>query len=374
MNIKLKNIVISVSFVLILIGFMIGNIFLNDKYISYEERRKLTQRPQFEVQELVSGEYFEDMEKYLLDQFPLRYNFRELKNFVNTEIFKQKDNNDIYIINNNVFKMEYKLNEKSIYESAVLYNEISDRYFKNSNVYYTIVPDKNYFVPKSEGYLSLDYEKLIDIMKKNTANMKYIDIIKDLQISDYYNTDLHWRQENLLPVATNLLKSMDNKVSHYKYEENKFTPFYGSYYGQAATNLKPDEIVFLSNSITENCKVYDFAKQEYIKVYDEKDFANVDSYDIYLGGAKPLLSIENRANKSGKELYIFRDSFGSSLAPLLINEYSKITLVDLRYISSVAFEEYVKPVENSDVLFMYNTSILNNSNIITKFIKTIPTK
>ena len=367
MNSNLKNIIISISFIFVLVGFMFANIFLQDKEISFEERRKLAQYPKFTVEKLINGEYFQDMEEYFLDQFSLRQDFRRIKSYISTRIFKQKDNNDIYIIDDSIFKMEYPLNEDSIYNSATLYNKISSTYFKNSNIYYTIVPDKNYFVSKDKGYLSLDYEKLVDIMKKNTKNMKYINIINDLNISDYYNTDLHWRQEELLPVANNILSAMENKVSHYKYERKELNSFYGSYYGQAATNINPDKLVYLNNSIIENCKVYDYEKQKYIKVYNDENFNNVDPYDVYLGGAKPLLSIENPSNKSGKELYIFRDSFGSSLSPLLISEYSKIILVDLRYINSIEFEKYILPKDNSDVLFMYNTLILNNSNIITKF-------
>ena len=369
MNNRLKNIIISISFIFVLLSFMISNIFSKDKEISYEERRRLLQLPKFTVEKLMNGEYFQDMENYFLDQFTQREKFRKLKAFINREIFKEKDNNDIYIIDDSIYKIEYPLNESSIYNSAILYNKIASKYFKNSNVYYTIVPDKNYFVPKDKGYLNLDYDKLIDIMNKNTKDMKYIDIIKYLKISDYYRTDLHWKQENLLPVTHHLITEMKNKVYNEKYKEKEFNSFYGSYYGQAAANINPDKLIYLSNQIIEECKVYDFEKQKYIKVYDDKDFKNVDSYDIFLGGAKPLLSIENPNNKSGKELYIFRDSFGSSLAPLLINEYSKIILVDLRYINSTEIEKHINPKENSDVLFMYNTLILNNSNIITKFFR-----
>ena len=348
---------------------MVGNIFSQDKELSYEERRKLSQLPKFTVEKLISGDYFQDMEEYFLDQFIFRQSFRRIKTFINTNIFKEKDNNDIYIIDDGIYKMEYPLREKSIYNSALLYNKISSTYFKDSNVYYTIVPDKNYFVPKEKGYIRLDYEKLIDIMKNNTKDMKYIDIIKNLQIDDYYRTDLHWKQEKILPVSESLLTNMENKVSNYKYKEKTFDSFYGSYYGQAATSITPDKLVYLYNKIIEECKVYDFEKQEYIKIYNDKDFENVDPYDVYLGGAKPLLSIENPNNNTGKELYIFRDSFGSSLAPLLVSEYSKIVLVDLRYINSIEFEKYIQPKKNSDVLFMYNTLILNNSDIITKFFR-----
>ena len=176
MNTKIKNIVISCSFGIFLVLFMIVNIFAKDKEISYEERRKLAQLPEFKIEKLLNGNYFEEMEEYLLDQFYLRENFRKIKTFVNTKIFHEKDNNDIYIVDNGIYKMEYKLNENSIYNSANLYNKIAQTYFKNSNIYYTIVPDKNYFVAQKNGYLHLDYEKLINIMKNNTHNMDYIDI------------------------------------------------------------------------------------------------------------------------------------------------------------------------------------------------------
>ena len=232
----------------------------------------------------------------------------------------------------------------------------------------TIIPDKNYFVAEKENYLHLDYKKLIDIMNKNTFDMNYINIVDALQINDYYRTDLHWRQDKIEKIADKILKSMNNKSSNLTYDKKEFELFYGSYYGQAATDIKPDKLVYLNNEILKKCRVYDYQKGDYIKIYNDKDFKNIDSYDVYLGGAKPLLTIENPSNKSDNELYIFRDSFGSSLAPLLVNEYSKITLVDLRYINSVYFQKFIQVKENSDVLFMYNTSILNNSSIITKFL------
>ena len=366
MNNKLKSMIISFSFIIILIGFMGSGILLKDRDISNEERRKLSQMPAFTVEKLMSGEYFQDMESYLLDQFPLRENLRKIKSFVSTKIFKQKDNNNIYTVNGSIFKMEYPLNETSIYNSAKFYNEIAEKYFKNSNVYYTVVPDKNYFV--KGDYLKLDYKKLIDIMKNNTKNMKYIDITGDLDIDDYYNTDLHWKQEDLINVANKILTSMGEKVLDNNYKEKTFDNFHGAYYGQSATNIKPDKLTYLTNDTIENCKVYDYEMQEYMKVYNDEDFNNVDSYDIYLGGDKSLLTIENPSNTSGKELYIFRDSFGSSLSPLLVENYSKVTLVDMRYMSADQFEKFVHVKYNSDVLFMYNTLILNNSGVISKFL------
>ena len=73
-----------------------------------------------------------------------------------------------------------------------------------------------------------------------------------------------------------------------------------------------------------------------------------------------MISIENPNSKNNKELLLFRDSFGSSIAPLLIQNYSKITLVDLRYISSKMLGEFIK-FNDQDVLFLYSTVVLNQN-------------
>ena len=63
---------------------------------------------------------------------------------------------------------------------------------------------------------------------------------------------------------------------------------------------------------------------------------------------------------TNKELLLFRDSFGSSIAPLLVENYSKITLIDLRYISSMILDKYID-FKEQDVLFLYSTVVLNQN-------------
>lgn len=86
----------------------------------------------------------------------------------------------------------------------------------------------------------------------------------------------------------------------------------------------------------------------------------MDKYDIFLSGPTPLISIENKKAQTDKELLLFRDSFGSSIAPLLIENYSKITLIDLRYISNELLEKYID-FNNQDVLFLYSIQVLNQN-------------
>ena len=66
-----------------------------------------------------------------------------------------------------------------------------------------------------------------------------------------------------------------------------------------------------------------------------------------------------RDSRRGRSRYD-RDSFASSLAPLLVSGYRKITLVDLRYISGDMIGNFID-FKDQDVLFLYSTLILNNS-------------
>jgi len=91
-------------------------------------------------------------------------------------------------------------------------------------------------------------------------------------------------------------------------------------------------------------------------------------YDVFLSGASSFIEIENKNINDGSTLIIFRDSFASSLAPLLIPYYNKIIMVDLRYIHF----DYAKNIidfENADVLFLYSTLIINNSSTLKVSVK-----
>ena len=71
----MKDKIIVFMFIAYLSIFSLFGIILKDKDISYTERRKLTQVPEFTLQ----SDYLNKLDKYLLDQFPLRDYFRKIK-------------------------------------------------------------------------------------------------------------------------------------------------------------------------------------------------------------------------------------------------------------------------------------------------------
>ena len=84
-----------------------------------------------------------------------------------------------------------------------------------------------------------------------------------------------------------------------------------------------------------------------------------DPYEFFLEGNNPLVFIENDMADNDDTLVIFRDSFGSSIGPLLARGYKKTVLVDLRLINEELLGEYID-FKECDVLFLYSTLILNS--------------
>lgn len=342
---------------------MFANIITPHKVLSFKERRRLASPPVFSIEQLLNGQVFVDYEQYLLDQFVLRDKFRGVKALASLYLFGQKDYNGLYVVGDGIYKMEYPLKEKSVLNAAVKFNDLYDTYLQDMNVHYAVIPDKNYFAAAPKGYLTIDYEDMIDILNWNVKHMSYIDLFPLLSIDDYYRTDIHWSQDRIVHVAKELSAHMGANYEHVdlRYEKQELYPFYGTFHGQSALPLAPDTIVYLTNEIINNAIVYDYEKNTYGKVYNVDKFCGTDAYDIFLSGAKPLLTITNPDCKGGSELILFRDSFGSSLAPLLLQYYTTITLVDLRYISSKTLSDYIDFTPDQDVLFLYSTLVINNS-------------
>lgn len=358
MNDKIKNIVVTISFITIIAIVLFLNIIKKDIAISLSERRKLQQFPKFSINQILDGSFFEKFEKYTMDQFIERETFRKIKTSIEIDILKKQNSNNIYEYNQKLIEQIYPLNEKSIINITKKMNEINERYINESNkVYYTIVPDKNYFV--NENNLKLDYEKMKNLMKENLAWAEYIDIFNCLELSSYYSTDSHWKQEKLQGVVNEIASKM-NLLIEANYEEKKVIEFKGVYAGQFPIKSETDEIRILTNDIIENCIVYNYETNKETKVYDMNKINAYDKYDIYLSGATPLITIKNPQNNTNKELIVFRDSYGSSLIPLLIEPYSTITVIDTRYISPKILDKYVEFL-NKDILFVYSTMLINNS-------------
>ena len=336
--------------------------FAPAKTVSDSERRPLAQMPSVSLDTLSGGKFMSDFEKFALDQFPLRDGFRTLKSLFHQYVLGHRDNNGIYLHSGFAAGQEYPLNQDSVNHAMERLNYIYNKYLTDSKVCMAVIPDKGYYLAEEAGQLAMDYEALFAAVQNAMPWAEHISLTESLSLEDYYRTDTHWRQEQLLETAEVICQTMG--VDGPKPEDYTATalerPFYGVYYGQATLPMEPESMYILQSDLLADCRVYDYETGKYGSVYDLTKLDSRDLYDVYLSGARALLTIENPHAKNDKELIVFRDSFGSSLVPLLVQDYAKVTLVDIRYISSDLLGQYLD-FHGQDVLMLYSALILNGS-------------
>lgn len=347
------------------LALILGAWFGPTQDISASERRKLAQMPEITMDTILNGKFMTGFEDFSLDQFPLRDTFRQLKALVHYNVLRQGDNNDIYVADGYAAKLEYPLNETSLSGALGKFDHIYEKYLQGTdcNMFVSVVPDKGLYLAQEHGYPAMDYAAMFKAVESGMDWAQFVDVSDLLTVTDYYRTDTHWRQEKILSVAQRLCDAMN--VSSFGAEELTEMavdlPFYGVYYGQAALPMEPETIYYLTNDLLDGCTVYNFENGKTTEIYDMEKLSSRDLYDIYLSGAASLLEITNPAASTERELIVFRDSFGSSLIPLLLKDYATVTVVDTRYIASDLVGEYLE-FDGQDVLFLYSTLILNSSN------------
>ena len=363
---------------LILTGF---TWFSADQVYSFSERSYLDTFPELSLENILEkgdASFMTEFNSYTLDQFPLRDTFRQLKAMFHLYALNQSDNNDKYIHDGYIAEMAL-LDEKTFGKNLQSIQRVYEKYLKdaeNCNIYMAVIPDKNYYLADASGHMSLDYSQLFADVEANAPWATHISLLGDLDIKDFYHTDTHWRQEQILDVAQTIANAMGEegpKAEDFTVQKLEDT-FYGVYYGQIALPVAGEDMFVLRSDVLDNCLVsydgaeavkgvydWDRSKVELVDKGNGKYEVYGDMYEVFLSKESGKIVIENPAATTDKELVVFRDSFGRSLIPLLVQDYAKVTVLDTRWLAGGTYmlQNHID-FENQDVLFLYSALVLNS--------------
>lgn len=372
-----KKKIAAVVFLLALVCVPVAEFLLPDQAVSKTERRKLAKKPVFTVAAVWDGTYMEQLETYFSEQFPVRDGLRTVKAETETALLGKADTNGYFKVEDGIYHLEAELNEKNVGRVADSIEKLCTEQFQNADCYVAVIPDKNYYLAaqcedagseneKWKGsilkhYPTLDYARLDEMIQAEIPSAQKINLYDKLHLEDYYRTDLHWRQEKITGVVDTLVQSMGQQTNTISDGWQIATEdFVGAYGAASALKNTPDTVIYRTDASIERMQVYDYERKQNVSVYAPEKIGGMDDYDFYLWGARALLTIQNPECHNGKKLLLFRDSFGSSIAPLLAEYYEEVTLVDLRYVSASHALELLGDTEYQDVLFLYSAPILNH--------------
>jgi hypothetical protein len=359
----LKEMLSIAVFVGIIGVLFVINLVTPSPEILLSERRRPAAFPDVTFDTVTSGTFMSRFEDYAADHFVFRDRFREINAFLVFHIYRQNDMSGIYRSSEvgigefrRIDEVAFRLTSQRIETAAGIFDGL------DMNIYYSIVPDKSIF---AERYLpGFTLEKAEGIIHDVLGGYEYIRLYDVLSAGDFYRTDPHWDQSRISAATNHLLSSMGVNSVVGDYAEVTVGEFRGAFAGQIALPVAPDIMTYMDIPITE-AEYIDERTLEFGAgpVYDISRFTGVDPYDVFLRGPQPLIILENK-NAPERELYLFRDSFGSSLAPLLTSAYSRITVIDLRYVHLGLVEQLIDFKPGSDVLFIYSSQIFNNPSVL----------
>ena len=270
---------------------------------------------------------------------------------------------DVYVYQGYAVTTEAGYDQKSLDYAALKFQQLYDSYLtgNDGHIYLSVVPDKGSFTAPPEGYTPASAQETADTLLAQLDFVQYVDIAPGLMLEDYYRTDPHWRQECLVATAQTLAQAMDVPLAG-DFQENAIdVPFYGAYAEKAGEPLVADTLRYLTGEVLDACTVYDYETDAQETLYDLSAVETDTPYDLYLQGSRSLLRIDSPLSATDRTLVVFRDSFGSSLIPLLAESYRTIYAVDIRYLSSQMVGRFLSFDGSEDVLFLYSTMVLQNS-------------
>ncbi len=251
---------------------------------------------------------------------------------------------------------------KSVERFAEKLAELREKYFAGAEPVCAVIPDKSWYV--REGFSgSLDHERMMsDLAGSLDSSTELVDLGVLLDAESYLLTDPHWRQDSLEPVVAALGGALGFEVDWDEFEAQSVEGFLGSY-SRTIDGLKPETLVYLTSRYTESASVSIYGEDEPSAVYILEKLAGSDPYSMFLSGLSPITVVNSPEAQAGRRLIVFTDSFGASIAPLLLEAYSEVTLIVLRFAPSSVLGDYVD-FAGADVLYLYSAEIVNTSSVL----------
>lgn len=370
------NKILVVIFLAIIFSSLLSYIVIKPREFSENENRYLAQRPKFSFENLLSGKFTADMEKYIDDQFPLRNSSISFKSSLQRKLGK-KDINGVYL-GNQGYLIEKVLEQDFDYGGLQANIDSINSFTENR-------PDldvKLLVAPTSGLILKDKLPKNATIFNQNKAFNMIEDQMEDLRLIDlrevlekhkdeyiYYKTDHHWTSLGALYGYQAYMEKL-GKTPVYGEEDLKTVSedFKGTLYSKVLDKSIEEDQVKILDLKDLNYKVkYNFDKEESKSIYNLEELEKKDKYAVFLGGNHPELKIESETG-SPENILILKDSFANAFLPFLVGEYKNIHLVDLRYFKK-DLNQYIEENQIEKVLFFYNIQNLANEKNILKINK-----
>lgn len=322
------------------------------------ENRYLAGAPKFSLAALFDGSYTRKYETYVSDQFVGRDSWITAKSHSESALLKTENNGIVYGKDGRLFEKYTSYDEGQLERNLDFIAQFAN---KQGNVTFSVVPSGYVLMPDALPYgltLADQETALLNIEKSLSENIfngavRWIDTLGLLRASGeddlYYRTDHHWRvrgaylfykefctEKGFVPVPAESLPLREVEG------------FYGTYFSKCKrAGTPPDTLTFYDIPV-DSVTVDGVEKGGW---YDETLFEKRDKYGALLYGNGGLTVLKNEDGP--RKLLLIKDSYSNALAPLFLENYDAVYVVDLRSFPK-GLEELCRSENFTDTLILYS--------------------
>lgn len=367
-----------ILFCIFLFGFAIASIVKPFKEFSEIENRILTQKPKITLETILNGDFEQNYEEYITDQFIFRNEFIGLKTSAEKLLLK-KESKDIYFAKNDYFIEKYtdvfttdiaQRNIKYLAEFIQIY----EKQFGAEHISVMIIPNavdilKSKLPAFASPYDEDEYLKQIsDLLSKDIYFYSAKVLQEHTEEDIYYKTDHHWKTLAAFYVYQAWAKEKGYhvpEITDYTIE-TVTTDFQGTIQSKLGIKTKGDTIELFRPKKEINYMIYKNDIKE-TNIYDISALNTKDKYAVYFGGNQPFMKIQTETENKRKIL-IIKDSYANCFIPFMFEEFTDIDVIDLRY-NNQKLSEIIANGEYTDILILYNAAGFAEDMSIIKLLK-----
>ena len=359
-------------FIILLFLVMIINVIVPDREESELENRALEQRPRFNLTTILSGDFMEQWEKYLSDQFAGRDTWRSLKVSLDRLGGARKEN-DIYIGKDGQLMEDIEVPDDGRLEANLTAIRDFAETYEDIPVTMMLVPDAACILNDSLPAFARveDQRQMFSMAERNMEDsVNWIDTVSVLNKHKseklYYKTDHHWTTQAAFYVFQEAAKTLeiegdvsDNFVSYAV--TDSFNGALASLSGVGLDERETIDIYAPSEGDDDVVVSYVDEGRKTTSLYDSSKLETRDKYSVFLGGNTSVIDIRT-VSTSQKRLLVVKDSFADCFIPFLAPYYREIVVVDPRYYSGT-MDEIMDTYRITDALILYsgNTFFTDNN-------------
>lgn len=360
---KKEAVLITVIFSALLLIPLIATVITPTRDFSEWENRNLAQAPEISAERIFSGQFGEDAKNFFTDQFVARDFWNKLKRGVDS-VLLIRESDGVYIGKNALFDIPDKVDDEKFEKNISAINEFCKRFDVSSSV--ILVPSSGALFPEELPFAAPSFKdkELIDEAYSKLETVTTVDTAKVLSsmtlTEAFYKTDHHWTSRGAASVYAQW-RAKDVNYDFVEVSDNFFGTL-TSRSGDIGVDADKIEKVTSGDRFT-SCKIFNgVSVAEYSSMYFEEYLEKKDKYSYFLGTNEPVVTLESDC-ENGKTLIVFKDSYAHSFIQCASEDWSRIILVDLRYLKEKVSEcEYIPLDEADEILFLYGIENFTTQN------------